>query len=156
MQESGLEHYYSLAIPVTAIETVDLILEEIGDEQVVEISLDNNLYSIGKYKSFNEVIAARKQFIESEIFDPRVGNMGLSIEFLANTNWRLILLETPLEIMNEDEFQLLSLKLCTLNAVWNVKKSSGHFNLVPIPTVPPMVSSVPSTLLSISKSANLE
>lgn len=69
VQESGLEHYYSLAIPVTSIETVDLILEEIGDEQVIEISLDNNLYSIGKYKSFNEVIAARKQFIESEIFD---------------------------------------------------------------------------------------
>ena len=69
VQESGLEHYYSLAIPVTSIETVDLILEEIGDEQVVEISVDNNLYSIGKYTSFNEVIAARKQFIESEIFD---------------------------------------------------------------------------------------
>ena len=69
VQESGLEHYYSLAIPVTSIETVDLILEEIGDEQVVEISVDNNLYSIGKYESFEEVIAARKQFIESEIFD---------------------------------------------------------------------------------------
>ena len=69
VQESGLEHYYSLAIPVTSIETVDLILEEIGDEQVVEISVDNNLYSIGKYESFQDVIAARKQFIESEIFD---------------------------------------------------------------------------------------
>jgi len=69
VQESGLEHYYSLAIPVTSIETVDMILEEIDDEQVVEISVDNNLYSIGKYESFEEVIAARKQFIESEIFD---------------------------------------------------------------------------------------
>jgi hypothetical protein len=69
VQDSGLEHYYSLAIPVTSIETVDLILEEIGNEQVVEISLDNNLYSIGKYKSFEDVIAARKQFIESDIFD---------------------------------------------------------------------------------------
>ncbi len=69
VQQSGLEHYYSLAIPVTSVETVDLILEEIDDEQVIEISIDNNLYSIGKYKSFEEVIAARKQFIESEIFD---------------------------------------------------------------------------------------
>ncbi|MBL4592410.1 MAG: hypothetical protein JKX68_01175 [Flavobacteriales bacterium] len=69
VQESGLKHYYSLAIPVTSIETVDLILEEIGDEQVIEISVDNNLYSIGKYETFEEVIAARKQFIESEIFD---------------------------------------------------------------------------------------
>ncbi|PCI96891.1 MAG: hypothetical protein COB15_08980 [Flavobacteriales bacterium] len=69
VQQSGLKHYYSLAIPVTSIETVDLILEEIDDEQVIEISIDNNLYSIGKYSSFQEVIAARKQFIESEIFD---------------------------------------------------------------------------------------
>ncbi len=69
VQESGLKHYYSLAIPVTSVETVDMILEEIDDEQVVEISIDNNLYSIGKYESFEDVIAARKQFIESEIFD---------------------------------------------------------------------------------------
>jgi len=69
VQQSGLDHYYSLAIPVTSVETVDLILEEIGDEQVLEISVDNNLYSIGKYKSFDDVIAARKQFIESKIFD---------------------------------------------------------------------------------------
>lgn len=69
VQQSGLEHYYSLAIPVTSIETVDLILEEIDNEQVIEISVDNNLYSIGKYKSFEEVIAARKQFIESKIYD---------------------------------------------------------------------------------------
>lgn len=69
VQQSGLEHYYSLAIPVTSIETVDLILEEIDDEQIIEISVDNNLYSIGRYKSFKDVIAARKQFIESKIFD---------------------------------------------------------------------------------------
>ncbi len=69
VQESGLDHYYSLAIPITSIETVDMILEKIDDEQVIEISVDNNLYSIGKYTSFEEVIAARKQFIESEIFD---------------------------------------------------------------------------------------
>ncbi|PCJ27837.1 MAG: hypothetical protein COA97_02560 [Flavobacteriales bacterium] len=69
VQESGLDHYYSLAIPVTSIETVDMILEEIDDEQVIEISVDNNLYSIGRYETFEEVIAARKQFIESEIYD---------------------------------------------------------------------------------------
>jgi len=69
VKKSGLEHYYSLAIPVTSIETVDLILEEIDDEQVLEISIDDKLYSIGKYESFEEVISARKQFIESKIFD---------------------------------------------------------------------------------------
>lgn len=69
VQQSGLKHYYSLAIPVSSVETVDMILEEIGDEQVIEISVDNNLYSIGKYTSFDEVIAARKQFIESKIYD---------------------------------------------------------------------------------------
>jgi hypothetical protein len=52
VQQSGLEHYYSLAIPVTSIETVDLILEKIDDEQVVEISIDDNLYSIGKSSLF--------------------------------------------------------------------------------------------------------
>lgn len=69
VKKSGLQHYYSLAIPVTSIETVDLILEEIDDEQVLEISIDDKLYSIGKYESFEDVIAARKQFIESKIFD---------------------------------------------------------------------------------------
>ena len=69
VKKSGLQHYYSLAIPVTSVETVDLVLEEIGDEQVLEINIKDKLYSIGKYESFEEVIAARKQFIESEIFD---------------------------------------------------------------------------------------
>jgi hypothetical protein len=69
VQQSGLNHYYSLAIPVTSIETVDLILEEIDDEQVIEISIDDNLYSIGRYTSFKDVIDARKRFIESKIFD---------------------------------------------------------------------------------------
>ncbi len=69
VKKSGLEHYYSLAIPINSVETVDLILEEIDDEQVIEISVDDKLYSIGKYTSFDKVIAARKQFIESEIFD---------------------------------------------------------------------------------------
>jgi hypothetical protein len=69
VQKSGLGHYYSLAIPVTSIEMVDMILEEIDDEQVLEISVDNNLYSIGKYETFSEVIAARKQYIESKIYD---------------------------------------------------------------------------------------
>lgn len=69
VKKSGLEHYYSLAIPVSSVETVDLILEEIDDEQVIEISVDDNLYSIGRYESFEEVIAARKQFIESKIYD---------------------------------------------------------------------------------------
>jgi hypothetical protein len=69
VQQSGLKHYYSLAIPISSVETVDMILEEIDDEQVIEISIDDNLYSIGRYESFEEVIAARKQFIEGEIYD---------------------------------------------------------------------------------------
>jgi len=69
VKKSELEHYYSLAIPITSVETVDLILEEIDNEQVIEISIDDKLYSIGRYETFEEVIAARKQFIESEIFD---------------------------------------------------------------------------------------
>lgn len=98
VQKSGLKHYYSLAIPVKSIETVDLILEEIDDEQILEINVDNNIYSIGKYGSFQEVIAARKQFIESEIYDvfimaqitdERINNedtrnLALSIQSIVN------------------------------------------------------------------------
>jgi len=69
VQQSGLKHYYSLAIPIASVETVDMILEEIDNEQVIEISVDENLYSIGRYENFEDVIAARKQFIESEIYD---------------------------------------------------------------------------------------
>lgn len=98
VQKSGLEHYYSLAIPVSSIETVDKILEEIDNEQVIEISLDENLYSIGKYTSFEEVITARKQFIDNEIFDVFImaqitddrlenddaSNLALSIQNVVN------------------------------------------------------------------------
>ncbi len=98
VQQSGLQHYYSLAIPITSVETVDLILEEIDDEQIVEISIDENLYSIGKYGSFQEVIAARKQFIESKIYDVFImaqitddrinnedtNNLALSIQSVVN------------------------------------------------------------------------
>ena len=69
VQESGLQHYYSLAIPVTSVETVDMILEEVDNEEIIELSVDNNLYSIGKYEFFEEVIAARKKIIESKIYD---------------------------------------------------------------------------------------
>jgi hypothetical protein len=98
VQKSGLEHYYSLAIPVTSIETVDRILEQVDNEQVLEISVDNNLYSIGKYESFTEVIAARKQYIENEIYDVFImaqitdkriddedtNNLAISIQSLVN------------------------------------------------------------------------
>ncbi|MDF1673693.1 MAG: hypothetical protein P1U41_09315 [Vicingaceae bacterium] len=98
VQKSGLDHYYSLAIPVSAIETVDKILEETDDEQILEISIDDNLYSIGKYASFEEVIAARKQFIEDEIYDVFImaqitddrlegedaNNLALSIQSVVN------------------------------------------------------------------------
>ena len=98
VQQSGLKHYYSLAIPIASIETVDMILEEIDDEQVLEISTDDKLYSIGKYENFEDVIAARKQFIESEIYDvfimaqitdERIGdedtnNLALTIQSVVN------------------------------------------------------------------------
>lgn len=98
VRQSGLDHYYSLAIPVNSVETVDRILEEIGDEQVVEISVDDNLYSIGRYESFEEVIAARKKFIEDEIYDVFImaqitddrlesedaSNLALSIQSVVN------------------------------------------------------------------------
>ena len=83
---------------VTSIETVDKILEEIDNEQIIEISLDNNLYSIGRYESFEDVIAARKQFIESKIYDVFImaqiiddrlntedtNNLALSIQTVVN------------------------------------------------------------------------
>ena len=69
VQQSGLKHYFALAIPINSVETVDKILEEIGDEQIIEISVDDKLYSIGRYEDFKEVIAARKQFIEDKIYD---------------------------------------------------------------------------------------
>ena len=69
VKQSGLKHYYSLAIPISSIETVDMILEQIDNEQVIEISIDDQLYSIGRYEAFEEVINARKQFIESKIYD---------------------------------------------------------------------------------------
>lgn len=98
VRQSGLDHYYSLAIPINSIETVDRILEEIDDEQVVEISVDDNLYSIGRYVSFEEVIAARKKFIEDEIYDVFImaqitddrlesedaSNLALSIQSVVN------------------------------------------------------------------------
>lgn len=69
VKQSGLKHYYSLAIPISSIETVDMILEEIDNEQVIEISIDDQLYSVGRYEAFEDVIKARKQFIESKIYD---------------------------------------------------------------------------------------
>ncbi len=69
VQKSGLKHYYALAIPVNSIETVDKLLEQVDNEQIIEISTSDDIYSIGRYESFEEVLTARKNFIEGEIND---------------------------------------------------------------------------------------
>lgn len=69
IQKSGLKHYYALAIPVKSTDTVDKLLEQIGDEQIIEISTDNDTYSIGKFEKFEEVLKARQKFIGSDITD---------------------------------------------------------------------------------------
>ncbi|MBX2960300.1 MAG: hypothetical protein KF732_10125 [Flavobacteriales bacterium] len=69
VQRSGLKHYYALAIPVKSHETVDKLLEQIDNEQVIEISTDNDTYSIGKFEKFEDVLKARQKFISSDIKD---------------------------------------------------------------------------------------
>jgi hypothetical protein len=69
VQRSGLKHYYALAIPVKSHETVDKLLEQIDNEQVIEISTDNDTYSIGKFEKFEDVMKARQKFISSDIKD---------------------------------------------------------------------------------------
>jgi hypothetical protein len=65
VQRSGLTHYYALAVPITSVEVVDQLLETVGDEQIVAISADNHTYSIGAYKTLEEVIEARKKYMNS-------------------------------------------------------------------------------------------
>lgn len=67
VQRSGLQHYYALAIPVTSVDLVDKLLETIGDEQIVEINIEDNIYSIGKYETLEEVVLARKKYMENNI-----------------------------------------------------------------------------------------
>lgn len=69
VQRSGLKHYYALAIPVKSHETVDKLLEQIDNEQVIEISTDNDTYSIGRFEKFEDVMKARQKFISSDIKD---------------------------------------------------------------------------------------
>lgn len=69
IQRSGLKHYYALAIPVKSTETVDKLLEQIGNEQIIEISLDNDTYSIGRFENFADVLKARQKFIDGDIKD---------------------------------------------------------------------------------------
>jgi len=69
VQKSGLKHYYALAIPVNSIETVDKLLEQIDNEQIIEISTSDEIYSIGRYEKFEDVLNARKNFIDGDIND---------------------------------------------------------------------------------------
>lgn len=98
VQRSGLDHYYALAIPINSIEMVDKILETIGDEQIMEISADNKIYSIGKFETLEEVIMARKKymkndvdnvFVMAQITDQRIEdndakNLALTIQSVIN------------------------------------------------------------------------
>ncbi len=69
IQKSGLKHYYALAIPVNSTETVDKLLEQIGNEQIIEISSDNDIYSLGRFEKFEDVLKARQKFIGGNIND---------------------------------------------------------------------------------------
>lgn len=69
IQKSGLKHYYALAIPVKSTDIVDKLLEQIGNEQVIEISTDNDIYSIGRFEKFEDVLKARQKFIGGDIKD---------------------------------------------------------------------------------------
>lgn len=69
VQKSGLKHYYALAIPVKSVETVDKLLEQIDNEQVIEISSDNDIFSIGRYEKFEDVLKARQKFIGGHVDD---------------------------------------------------------------------------------------
>lgn len=69
IQKSGLKHYYAIAVPVKSTDTVDKLLEQIGDEQIIEISTDNDIYSIGRFEKFEEVLKARQKFIGGDIKD---------------------------------------------------------------------------------------
>lgn len=69
VQKSGLKHYYALAIPVKSVETVDKLLEQIDNEQIIEISSDNDIFSIGRYEKFEDVLKARQKFIGGDIND---------------------------------------------------------------------------------------
>ncbi|MBW6483015.1 MAG: hypothetical protein K0B10_08125 [Vicingaceae bacterium] len=67
VQRSGLKHYYALAIPVNSVELVDKLFEIIDNEQVMEINLEDNIYSIGNYATLEEVVLARKKYMNNEI-----------------------------------------------------------------------------------------
>lgn len=67
VQRSGLKHYYALAIPVTSVELVDKLFELIGNEKIMEINLEDNIYSIGNYATLEEVVLARKKYMNNEI-----------------------------------------------------------------------------------------
>lgn len=67
VQRSGLKHYYALAIPVNSVDLVDKLLETIGNEQVVEINIEDNIYSIGRYETLEEVVLARKKYMDNNI-----------------------------------------------------------------------------------------
>ena len=63
------------------------------------MSLDDQLYSIGKYESFEEVIAARKQFIEGKIYDVFI--MAQIVDDRINTEDSANLALTIQSVVNE-------------------------------------------------------
>jgi len=69
VKKSGLKHYYSLAVPVNTPITADLLLDKINQEEILEINIDDKIYSIGHYNSFEDAVEARKDFIKNNIND---------------------------------------------------------------------------------------
>ncbi len=69
VKNSGLKHYYSLAVPVNTPLTADLLLDKVNQEEILEINIDDKIYSIGHYSSFEEAVEARKDFISHDIND---------------------------------------------------------------------------------------
>ncbi|MCC7333273.1 MAG: hypothetical protein IT232_11780 [Flavobacteriales bacterium] len=69
VQRSGLKHYYALAIPVKSHETVDKLLEQLGNEQVIEICSDSEIFSIGKFEKLEDVLKTRQRFLNADVKD---------------------------------------------------------------------------------------
>lgn len=67
VQNSQLKHYYSLAVLIKDPQNVDILLETLNTEKITLLDADENIYAIGRYTSFKDVVEARKLFIKNEV-----------------------------------------------------------------------------------------
>ncbi len=65
VKNAGLNHHFSLAIPLNSLEMLDKVLEKIGNTQIVAMSANNNIYKIGNFNSYQEAIAAKQQIVKT-------------------------------------------------------------------------------------------